>query len=103
MYRFVRPLLFYFDPEIVHEFVIGLCRVTEKAPFAGRILARLSEFNDSRLHVVIGNLRFPNSSGTGIWRTGGGDGHADCAAGQSETKIISLERGQGHYQSDGIQ
>ena len=63
MYRFVRPLLFYFDPEIVHEFVIGLCRVTEKAPFAGRILARLSEFNDSRLHVVIGNLRFPNPIG----------------------------------------
>ncbi len=51
MYSLFRPILFLFDPENVHRFMMGLFAFTLKFPGFGAIWRGLFGFDDSRLHI----------------------------------------------------
>ena len=62
-YRYcIRPLLFRFDAERVHQATLSLC--AGAAP-AHRVLSRLLAYEDPRLAVSLGGLHFPNPVGLG--------------------------------------
>ncbi|MEO8235520.1 MAG: quinone-dependent dihydroorotate dehydrogenase [Flavobacterium sp.] len=64
MYKsFIRPILFWFDPEKVHHFTFSLIRNLCKIPGFTSILKYLYQINDKRLEREVFGLKFKNPVG----------------------------------------
>ncbi len=64
MYKlFIRPFLFYFDPEKVHYFSFSFIKIISRLPFVQKILTSIYEVNDSRLERTVFGLKFKNPVG----------------------------------------
>ena len=64
MYKlFIRPFLFYFDPEKVHSFSFSFIKIISRLPFVQKILNSIYEVNDSRLERTVFGLKFKNPVG----------------------------------------
>ena len=64
MYKlFIRPFLFYFDPEKVHYFSFLFIKIISRLPFVQKILTTIYEVNDSRLERTVFGLKFKNPVG----------------------------------------
>jgi dihydroorotate dehydrogenase len=64
MYKlFLRPILFYFDAEKVHYFVVNLLKFFAKIPFAKNFLRFLYEVKEDSLQQTIMGLDFKNPVG----------------------------------------
>jgi dihydroorotate dehydrogenase len=63
MYDLLKPLLFQFDPEDVHDFAMRGLRFAAHQPVALDLIARACTTRDSRLVVKLWNLEFPNPVG----------------------------------------
>ena len=64
MYKlFIRPLLFWFDPEKVHYFTFSLIRILSKIPGGSAIFRILYLVQDKRLETEVFGMKFPNPVG----------------------------------------
>lgn len=64
MYKlFVRPVLFWFDPEEVHYFTFRLIRFLNKIPFVSTIIKKLYHVEDASLERELFGLKFKNPVG----------------------------------------
>ena len=64
MYKlFIRPFLFYFDPEKVHYFSFSFIKIISRLPFVQKILTSIYDGNDSRLERTVFGLKFKNPVG----------------------------------------
>lgn len=64
LYRlFIRPLLFLFDPESVHYFVVSLLKLAYKVPGIGRMIGLYYSVNDKELERTVFGLKFKNPVG----------------------------------------
>lgn len=66
VYRWcVRPILFGFDPERVHEATVRACQTTARAGFFLHGLRSVFGYEDARLRVSVAGIEFPNPIGLG--------------------------------------
>ncbi|MBI2318397.1 MAG: quinone-dependent dihydroorotate dehydrogenase, partial [Betaproteobacteria bacterium] len=66
LYRWcVRPILFGFDPERVHEATLSACRTLGRSGFVLRGLHSVFGCEDARLRVSVAGMEFPNPLGLG--------------------------------------
>src|SRR6056300_809493 len=64
MYRFLlKPLLFLFEPELVHHTVFSLLKGINKIPGMGALIRSLYQVKDKRLERKLFGLTFPNPVG----------------------------------------
>ena len=63
MYNAIRPLLFKFDPEVVHKITLNLIQWAGILPPAYALLRALFEVNDPRLQVEAFGVKFRNPIG----------------------------------------
>ncbi len=63
MYRFVKPLLFRFDPENIHHFVTGALRRGSRVWGMKAIVKGAYQLNDKRLEREVFGLKFKNPVG----------------------------------------
>jgi len=64
MYKiFIRPLLFWFDPEKVHYFSFSVIRLLNKIPFVSSLIKSLYIVDDVRLEREVFGLQFKNPVG----------------------------------------
>jgi dihydroorotate dehydrogenase len=63
MYDLLKPLLFQFDPEDVHDFAMRGLRFVAHQPALLNLIARACAPRDPRLVVKLWNLEFPNPVG----------------------------------------
>lgn len=64
MYKlFIRPFLFWFDPEKVHNATFSLIRFISKIPFVTSIIRRLYFVEDKRLEKKVFGVKFKNPVG----------------------------------------
>jgi dihydroorotate dehydrogenase len=63
MYDLLKPLLFQFDPEDVHDFAMRGLRFAAYQPALLELIARTCAPSDPRLAVKLWNLEFPNPVG----------------------------------------
>ncbi|WP_309612569.1 quinone-dependent dihydroorotate dehydrogenase [Flavobacterium sp.] len=64
MYKlFIRPILFWFDPEDVHYFSFSFIKFISKIPFVPAILRSIYEVKDTRLEREVFGLKFKNPVG----------------------------------------
>jgi dihydroorotate dehydrogenase len=64
MYKlFIRPILFWFDPEEVHYFTFRIIRLVSKIPGFPSLFRALYEVNDKRLEREVFGLTFKNPVG----------------------------------------
>lgn len=64
MYKlFLRPILFYFDPEKVHYFTFSLVKFISKIPFITSIIKAIYVVEDKRLEREVFGLKFKNPVG----------------------------------------
>ncbi len=60
---FIRPILFWFDPEKVHYFTFSIIRFLSKIPGFKSLFKSLFLVNDKRLETEVFGLKFPNPVG----------------------------------------
>jgi dihydroorotate dehydrogenase len=63
MYSSIRPLLFKFDPEVIHKVTLQLIRSAGSLPPTYALLRAIFEVNDPRLEVEAFGVRFRNPIG----------------------------------------
>jgi dihydroorotate dehydrogenase len=64
MYKlFIRPILFWFDPEKVHYFTFSIIRILSKIPLFSSFCGYLYEVKDKRLEREVFGLKFKNPVG----------------------------------------
>ncbi len=64
MYRyFIRPLLFLFQPEAIHEILIVALKLCAKIPFLGIVIKKFFVFESPQLEKKIAGLSFKNPVG----------------------------------------
>ena len=63
MYEFIKPLLFQFDPEQVHDFAMKTLRFSSHQKFLLDLIAKFCQPQDERLKVKLWDLEFPNAVG----------------------------------------
>jgi dihydroorotate dehydrogenase len=64
MYKlFLRPILFFFDPEKVHYFTFSLVKFISKIPFVTSIIKAIYVVEDKRLEREVFGLKFKNPVG----------------------------------------
>ena len=64
MYKlFIRPVLFWFDPEEVHYFSFSFIKFIARIPFVPTILKSIYEIKDSSLEREVFGLKFKNPVG----------------------------------------
>lgn len=63
--RCVRPILFGFDPERVHQATLRACQVAAHADFFLQGLRSVFGHKDARLRVSVAGIEFPNPMGLG--------------------------------------
>ncbi len=63
MYDLLKPILFQFDPERVHDTMMGALRLASKNPALLELISKLCEPTDPKHAVKLWNLEFPNPVG----------------------------------------
>jgi dihydroorotate dehydrogenase len=63
LYKKLRPLLYSFEPEDIHEKILSLGKLGKKIPGFYNLIHSIIAVEDPRLRVKIGNLNFPNPLG----------------------------------------
>jgi len=64
MYKtIIRPILFQFDPELVHHWVFFWIRLFQKIPFLGNLQKRFFSLKNASFHRKIFGIDFPNPIG----------------------------------------
>jgi dihydroorotate dehydrogenase len=64
LYRlFIRPVLFFFDPESVHYFVVSLLKLAYKVPGVGRMIGSYFYVTDKVLEKTVFGIKFKNPVG----------------------------------------
>jgi dihydroorotate dehydrogenase len=63
MYKFIRSILFLFDPEKVHYFTAGLLHFLLRIPLVNWIWKKVYVFEDKRLETKVFGLTFKNPVG----------------------------------------
>jgi dihydroorotate dehydrogenase len=64
MYKsIIRPILFWFDPEVVHHFTFSFIRILNKIPFVPQIIKKLYTVEDKKLERQVFGLTFKNPIG----------------------------------------
>jgi dihydroorotate dehydrogenase len=63
MYQFIKPILFLFDPENVHHFVVGALKKFNRLPGGAALSKQLWSVDDSRLEKEVFGLKFKNPVG----------------------------------------
>ena len=64
MYKFfLKPLLFLFDPELVHYRVFALLKLVNRIPGMPLLIRAYYQVNDQRLERKLFGLTFPNPVG----------------------------------------
>ncbi len=64
MYKIlIRPLLFQFSPEIIHNFVFKALKISSKIPFIPSITKCIFQYKDSTLERELFGIKFPNPVG----------------------------------------
>ena len=61
--KLLKPFLFLFDPEVVHEIVFLLIKIFNKIPFVRPILRSIYTIKNSKLKRNILGIDFPNPIG----------------------------------------
>lgn len=61
--KIIRPFLFQFDPEKVHNFTFLSLKIGNKIPFVSCYLRKKFQMNDSRLNREVFGIKFPNPVG----------------------------------------
>ncbi len=74
--RFLKPLFFQFDPEVVHETIVGIGEAVGGNAVAKIFLEKSLSFKDARLERKLAGLNFPNPIGLAA----GFDYDGRCAA-----------------------
>lgn len=70
----IRPILFQFDPEKVHNFTFSLLKLGNKIPFVSKFIRKEYCIRDKRLEREIFGIKFPNPVGLAA----GLDKNAEC-------------------------
>lgn len=65
MYKFIKPILFQFDPEKIHYFVFALLKFVNKIPGASFLIRAMYVVEDPRLERTLFGLKFKNPVGLG--------------------------------------
>jgi dihydroorotate dehydrogenase len=64
LYRlFIRPVLFLFDPESVHYFVVSLLKLAFRVPGIGRMIRSYFSVTDKALEKTVFGIKFKNPVG----------------------------------------
>lgn len=63
MYKYIKPLLFQYDPENIHHFVTGGLRIVNRIWGAKRIMKNTFQIDDRRLEREVMGLKFKNPVG----------------------------------------
>ncbi len=63
MYKTLRPLLFKFDPEVIHKITLSLIKYAGVLPPAETVLRAIFEVDDPRLQVAAFGVKFRNPIG----------------------------------------
>ena len=64
MYKLlVRPLLFSFDPELVHYFTLNALRLLNKIPFSSWLFRKIYSYQNSSLEKELFGIKFKNPVG----------------------------------------
>jgi len=64
MYKvFIRPLLFFFDPEKVHHFIFFMVKNLSRIPFISKLIRSFYVIDDKRLEKEVFGLKFKNPVG----------------------------------------
>lgn len=61
--RFIRPVLFCFDAEFMHNSAIRFNTITGSMPVSRKIVSSLCRFSDPMLETVVCEIKFPNPVG----------------------------------------
>lgn len=61
--RIIRPVLFWFNPEVVHGFVAGMLRFVGKLPGGRALLRACYTYKDPSLEREVFGIKFPNPVG----------------------------------------
>jgi dihydroorotate dehydrogenase (fumarate)/dihydroorotate dehydrogenase len=61
--RYIRPVLFRFDPERVHGATLTLCHALGRSKPVRRTIEAAYAFDDLRLHTNVAGIEFPNPLG----------------------------------------
>ncbi len=65
MYKFIKPILFQFDPEKIHYFVFALLKFVHKIPGVPALMRAMYVLEDPRLERKLFGLTFKNPVGLG--------------------------------------
>ncbi len=65
MYKFIKPILFQFDPEKIHYFVFALLKFVNKIPGVSALIRAMYVVEDPRLERTLFGLKFKNPVGLG--------------------------------------
>jgi dihydroorotate dehydrogenase len=63
MYKYIKPLLFQYDPENIHHFVTGGLRIANRLWGAKKIMKNTFQIDDPRLEREVMGLKFKNPVG----------------------------------------
>lgn len=64
MYKLlIRPLLFRYDPEVIHHFVFKMLALKGRIPGFNWLLSALFNYKNTRLEKILFGIRFPNPVG----------------------------------------
>ena len=63
MYKYIKPLLFQYDPENIHYFVTGGLRIANRIWGAKKIMRNTFQIDDRRLEREVMGLKFKNPVG----------------------------------------
>ena len=61
--KFIKPILFLFDPELVHHMVFAFIKIVSKIPGIAIFLNALYSLKDNSLERKLFGLTFPNPVG----------------------------------------
>jgi len=65
VYKFIKPILFQFDPEKIHYFVFALLKFVNKIPGVSALIRAMYVGEDPRLERTLFGLKFKNPVGLG--------------------------------------
>lgn len=60
---FVRPVLFKFDPEVIHKFTFKYLKMIQKSSFASGVVKSSFQLKSSKLEREVFGIKFPNPVG----------------------------------------
>ena len=79
MYKFIRPILFLFQPEQIHDITIKLLKVLSYIPFAGALQRALFNYQNPKLEREVFGIKFKNPVGLAAGFDKNGDSYNNLA------------------------